>query len=179
MNGYEVKSRTPEDCSDGEIGDFVSFVVAGGEVVAQGLEDRVRRAERISFLREDSCLLGVAGLKRPSHKHRKEVSKWSGVVLSEEAYPLELGWVFILPSARGRKLSLPLCAPLAEAVGSRGSFATSKTDNLSMHVTLQKLGFIQAGALYNSPHGEHCLQLFLRESAQQAVVADRPKRGSG
>jgi len=166
MNRHEVTPKAPKDCSDVEIGDFVSFVLAGGEVVAQVLEVRVRRAERISFLRDNSCLLGVAGLKHPSHNHRSEVSHWSGVALPEETYPFELGWVFILPSARGRKLSLPLCAPLAEAAGLRGTFATSKTDNRGMHTTLQKLGFVQAGTPYKSPHGDHRLQLFLREPAQ-------------
>jgi hypothetical protein len=162
MNEHEVTWKVPKDCSDVEIANFVSLVLAGGEVIAHGLEDRVRRAECISFLRYKSCFVGVAGLKRPSQNHRSEVSRWSGVTLLEESYPFELGWVFILPSARGKKLSLPLCTPLVENTGSHGTFATSKTDNLGMHITLQKLGFVSAGAHYKSPHGDHHLQLFVR-----------------
>lgn len=167
-----VTSKAPGECSDVEIGDFVAFVLAGGEVVAQGLEARVRRAERIAFLRDNSCLLGVAGLKHPSKSHRGEVAQWSGTALQEANYPFELGWVFILPSARGRKLSLSLCLPLAESIGICGAFATSETDKLGMHRTLEKLGFRKAGTPYKSPHSDRHLQLFVREPAQQAVAAD-------
>ena len=166
MNEHEVTWKVPKECSEIEIADFVSLVLAGGEVIAHGLEDRVRRAECISFLRYKSCFVGVAGLKRPSQNHRSEVSRWSGVTLPKESYPFELGWVFILPSARGKKLSLPLCTPLLEIAGSHGTFATSKTDNRGMHITLQKLGFVSAGASYKSPHGDHCLQLFVRVAQQ-------------
>ena len=175
MNEHEVTSKIPKDCSEIEIADFVSLVLAGGEVTAHGLEDRVRWAECLSFLRYKSCFVGVAGLKRPSHNHRSEVSRRSAVVLSEEAYPFELGWVFILLSAQGNKLSLPLCTPLVETAGSHGTFATSRTDNRGMHVTLQKLGFVSAGTPYRSPHGDHTLQLFVRSPAQQSGVADRGK----
>src|SRR5690242_3659635 len=109
MSEHKVTSKAPKDCSEVEIAAFVSLVLAGGEVIARGLEDRVRNAECISFLRDKVSLVGVAGLKRPSHNHRSEVSKWAGVSLPEESYPFELGWVFISPSARGQKLSLPLC----------------------------------------------------------------------
>src|ERR1044072_7031842 len=111
MNEHEVTPKAPKDCSEVEIAAFISLVLAGGEGVARGLEDRVRQAECRSFLRDKFSFVGVAGLKRPSHNHRSEVSRWSGVFLPEESYPFELGWVFILPSARGQKLSLPLCAP--------------------------------------------------------------------
>ena len=166
MNEHEVTWKLPKNCSEVEIADFVSLVLAGGEVTAHGLGDRVRRAECISFLRYKSCLVGVAGLKRPTQNHRSEVSRWSGVTLPEELYPFELGWVFILPSARGKKLSLPLCTPLVEIAGSHGMFATSKTDNRGMHMTLQKLGFVSAGTSYKSPHGDHRLQLFVRVAQQ-------------
>lgn len=166
MNEHEVIWKVPKDCSEVEIADFVSLVLAGGEVTAHGLGDRVLRAECISYLRYKSCLVGVAGLKRPSQNHRSEVSRWSGLTLPEVSYPFELGWVFILPSARGKKLSLPLCTPLVEIAGSHGLFATSKTDNRGMHMTLQKLGFVSAGASYKSAHGDHRLQLFVRVAQQ-------------
>ena len=177
MNEYEVLLKIPKECSEVEIADYVSLVLAGGEVIARGLEDRVRRAECISFLRFESCFVGVAGLKRPSPNHRSEVSRWSGFALPEESYPFELGWVFILPSARGKKLSLPLCAPLVETGGSHGIFATSKTDNYGMHITLQKLDFVSEGAAYKSPHGDHRLQLFVRRNPSNRETALRLNSG--
>lgn len=168
-------AKVPLACSDAEIADFVALVLAGGEVIANGLEDRVRAAERIVFLRRSECLVGVAGLKRPSDNHRKEVAASAGVPLPPDAFPFELGWVFIMPSARGNHLSLPLCRPLIEAAGDQGVFATSKTGNGGMHSTLGKLGFTSAGKTYPSPRGNYRLQVFLRHAAQPCTAADRPQ----
>lgn len=170
---HEVVVKAPAGCTPQEIGDFAAFVMMGGEVIVQGLEGRVRSAECLSFLRESSGLAGVAGLKHPSQNHRREVAECTGVSLPAASFPFEIGWVFILPDARGLGLSLPLCQPLVEAAGSKGIFATSRTDNHGMHKTLQKLGFAFAGAPYKSPHGVHGLQLFLRQPAKQITAGER------
>ena len=158
----QIIAKAPAACSDAEIADFVALVLVGNEVIPRGLEGRVRSAERIAFLRESGCLLGVAGLKHPSQNHRNEVASLSGVPLPSKEFPFELGWVFILPSARGRHLSLLLCRPLIESAAVQGVFATSKIANGSIHSTLSKLGFLSAGVAYQSPRGNYQLQAFLR-----------------
>src|SRR5687768_5046062 len=120
-----VCSGPPAGFEPKEIDDFVAFVLAGGEVTSDGLKDRVMGAPSIAYLRTKGCLLGVAGLKSPESGYRKSVAAKSHTRLTEEEFPYELGWVFILPSARGRKLSLPLCQPLIAAAKSAGVFATS------------------------------------------------------
>jgi hypothetical protein len=167
--------KMPSACSGAEIVNFIALVLAGSEVIACGLENRVRAAERIVFLRRSEGLIGVAGLKRPSANHRKEVAASAGVPLPPNAFPFELGWVFIMPSARGNHLSLPLCRPLIEAAGDQGVFATSKTKNDGMHSTLGKLGFSSAGKAYPSRRGDYQLQVFLRHAGQPCTAAGRPK----
>jgi len=162
----QITAKAPTACSDVEIADFVALVLAGGEVTPHGLEGRVRSAERIAFLRGNGSLLGVAGLKHPSQKHRNEIAALSGVPLRSNEFPFELGWIFILPIARGRRLSLPLCSLLIEAAVTPGVFATARTENDGMHRTLSKLGLLPAGAAYKSPQGNHQLQAFLRHAAQ-------------
>ena len=147
------------------IEDFVAFVLAGGEVTPHHLKDRVLRAENISFLREGSCLLGVAGLKIPSEHHRREVAAAAEVSLGVKEFAFELGWVFVLPSARGRRLSFPLCAPLVEAAKGKGIFATSRVTNAGMHKTLARLGFSRAGKEWPSQQNEDNLALFVRNAA--------------
>lgn len=158
-----VLAKSPATCTNEEIADFVALVLVGSEVSPYGLENRVRSAEQLTFLREGACLLGVAGLKRPSDNHRTNVSSASGVSLAVATFPFELGWVFLLPSARNRQLSLPLCQPLVEAATDQGIFATSKTGNTAMHSTLRKLGFHSAGQPYLSALGDRQLQVFLRQ----------------
>jgi RimJ/RimL family protein N-acetyltransferase len=152
----------PSAFSPEEIDDFVAFVLAGGEVNATGLKERVTRAPQIAFLRENDCLLGVGGLKTPSENHRQEIEKGSHVKMRVESVPFELGWVFILPSARNRKLSYPLCRALMTAANEGGIFATSRTNNIGMHRTLEKLGFVRSGSEWPSRLTEGNLVLFLR-----------------
>ncbi|TAH39865.1 MAG: N-acetyltransferase [Gammaproteobacteria bacterium] len=160
-----VSVNKPSALSPTEIQDFVALVLAGGEVMAHGLEDRVKAAAHIAFLREGKCLLGVAGLKLPSQNHRSEVEGGSRAALGAQEYPFELGWVFVLPSARGRKLSLPLCSAVVEAAQGRGIFATSRATNIGMHKTLTKIGFTRVGVEWPSRQNQGQLALFVRNVA--------------
>ncbi|QRY31892.1 hypothetical protein JVX96_00765 [Variovorax sp. PDNC026] len=123
MNQVTVKS--PVDCDAIELRDFVSLIIQDGEVSPLGLPERVANARSLSFLRRDSALVGVAGLKRPAASYRHRISLSAQFELSQESFPFELGWVFLLLSARGAKLSLPLCAPLIQTADCVGTFATS------------------------------------------------------
>ena len=158
----EVFTGIPSSFSDTEIDDFVAFVLAGGEVAPTGLKDRVLRASCITFVRENGCLLGVGGLKKPSDFHRQEVREGSNVKLEQATYPYELGWVFVLPSARGRKLSAKICGSLIAAAQNNGVFATSHESRTFMHRTLERIGFIRQTKQWPSQRNEGNLYLFLR-----------------
>jgi hypothetical protein len=121
-------------------------------------------APHIAFLREKDCLRGVGGLKRPSDGHRREIELGSKTTLNAENVPFELGWAFILPSARNRKLSFPLCRALVSAAIERGIFATSRSNNLGMHRTLEKLGFSRIGSEWPSQQNVGNLALFLKNA---------------
>ena len=159
-----IVAKSPRQFSSEEIDDFVSFVLAGGEVTAAGLRDHAMKAECIAFLRNANCLVGVAGLKLPRSTYRARVQTSSRFLISEEAFPFELGWVFILPSMRGSKLSLPLCQPVVAAAGSSGVFATSRAKNIGMHTTLKNLGFEQVGTEWRSRQTRENLMLFVRDA---------------
>ena len=161
-----VVGRKPGDCHDSEIGDFLSLVLAAGEVTAEGLEGRIRAAASLVFLTVGCCLGGVAALKRPEPNYRKRVSSSSGVPLSQRRFPYELGWVFVMPSLRGRNFSIDLTREAIASAGTQGIFATSRTDNLAMHAALSKFQFVAAGRPYRSGRGNHQLQLFVRNAAQ-------------
>jgi len=160
----KVCAAEPDAFAPEEMDDFVALVLAGGEVTPQGLKGRVMSAPHIAFLRENNCLLGVGGLKNPSGHHRNEVEMGAKTKLSAEDIPYELGWVFVLPSARNRKLSFPLCRALVSAANGKGIFATSRSNNEGMHRTLQKLGFARVGAEWPSQQNDGNLALFLKNA---------------
>ncbi|MGH9774231.1 MAG: GNAT family N-acetyltransferase [Candidatus Acidiferrales bacterium] len=179
MNGpIKVFDRNPKDCEAKEIGDFMALVLAGGEVTAAGLEDRIRSAARLFFLDVGCCLCGIAALKCPEEGYRKGISNKSGVPLSEAEYPFELGWVFVMPSARGRKFSQDLTRTAIAVAGDKGVFATSRTDNIGMHSSLAKCGFLPTGAPYPSTRGEYKLQVFVRHGSRQETSGDAPLTAS-
>ncbi len=177
-----ICSGPPGDFQPKEIDDFIAFVLAGGEVTGNGLKDRVMQAPCISYLRVNGCLLGVAGLKSPEPGYRKGVSANSKTKLTEDLFPYELGWVFILPSARERKLSFPLCQPLITAAKHAGVFATSRTTLGGMHRTLEKLGFARTGSEWPSKQNDGNLALFIkspRSTWQSRSTLRRPKETVG
>ena len=66
-----VAIKKPYECSQAELQDFVSLVLAGGEVTAAGLEERVRKAQFLVFLTERDCLKGIAAVKNPALGYRR------------------------------------------------------------------------------------------------------------
>lgn len=174
----EICVAEPSEFQATEVNDFVSLVLVGGEVMARGLRNRVLRAEQLAFLREKGALLGVAGLKSPTKKHRREVADGSRTKIDDETYPFELGWVFIVPNARNRRLSLPLCQPLVTASAGRGVFATSRAGNNGMHSTLLKLGFARVGEEWSSNQSDDRLALFLKAPTPQSRKHDKAKQPS-
>lgn len=159
----ELIVKPPSNCSSIEIGAFIAFVRAGGEVSVQGLPERIRGAAALVFARVESLVIGVAALKQPQASYRCRVSSESGTPLSAAEFPYELGWVYVSPELRRKGLSLLLSqAALAESKGA-GVFATSRTDNIAMHRLLAKLGFESTGNPFTSGRGKHSLQVFVRQ----------------
>ncbi|MBI5887937.1 MAG: GNAT family N-acetyltransferase [Deltaproteobacteria bacterium] len=159
--------KKPTECSDAELERFVNLVCTGGEVAASGLEIRVRNAAKfLVFMTEEQHLMGVAALKQPLPNYRRSVSEKAGVALETSAFPYELGWVHVIPSARSRGFSHKLVSAAIAAVGGMGMFATSRMDNVRMHRTLERSGFVRSGLPYVSSRGNYKLQLFLRHTTQ-------------
>lgn len=164
--------KSPGDCSNIDIEDFIAFVRAGGEVSVQGLAQRVRSAVALVFARVSGSVEGVAALKHPQATYRRRVSSESGAPLSAAEFRYELGWVYVSPGSRGRSLSLLLSqAALAESNGA-GVFATSRVDNIAMHRSLAKVGFVPIGQPYVSDRAQHSLQVFVRHAAQPIIPPD-------
>lgn len=168
MNEILCTIRTPNACTPFELQEFLSFVLKGGEVSPIGLLKRIQRAHTLAFLYSNKNIIGVAGLKWPSINHCHELSINSGIIL-HKIFPLELGWVYILPSARGGKLSNVLCRSLIEASANSGIFATSRSSNIAMHKTLGNHGFIQVGKEWLSQQSSDNLCLFTRSVQKKAL----------
>ncbi len=171
---HTVLARPPQSFAEAEIQDFMAMVRAGGEVGDGVLERNVRNAEYLVVVRWVSCLVGVAALKNPLDSYRQNIKSRAGVAVDAQDFPFELGYVFVLPSARHQGFAGRLCrAALAPANG-KGVFATARTNNDDMNAILSNFAFSKTGRPYGSARGGHQLQLFVRHAAQPSVAADAP-----
>lgn len=169
---FILVAKPPESFSEPEILDFIALVHAGNEVGSVVLEQNVRNATCLVFARQASCLVGVAALKNPASNYRQKI--WSKAVmgLNDAEFPFELGYVFVLSSARRQGLAVKLCRAALSLTAGQGVFATTRTNNDGMAVVLTKVGFSKAGQPYQSSRSDYCLQLLVRHATQQAVLAD-------
>lgn len=124
MNGkdLEIVAGAPAEFTDSELGSFLDLVRAGGEVADQVLESNIENAKALVFLRQKGQARGIAALKHPLLIYRKRISKIANAEISEVNFPYELGYIFIVPEARGKKLSSRLIAKSLELVPGSGVF---------------------------------------------------------
>ena len=163
--------KKPQNCSSTELASFSLRARESGEVTSLGLNERIQAAARLVFCEENAVLIGIAAIKRPLDSYRFSLSRKSGVNLSQAAWPFELGWVFVAPSARGKGLSSKLVACAVEEIGA-ALFATSRTDNKFMQSTLLKFGFAPEGDDFPSSNGDRRIQLFTRPKLPENGCAD-------
>ena len=171
-SSLEFLTRRPGELTEPEIQDFIAMVRKGGEVGGVVLEANVRNAECLLVARRASYLVAVAALKIPKITYRTKIGGKSGVTVSSEAFPFELGYLFVLPIARNQGIGRKLCEDAVHTAASKGVFATARTDNQGMHAILSAVGFSKAGEPYTSGRGSHRLQLFLRPASPQPDVTD-------
>jgi GNAT superfamily N-acetyltransferase len=149
------------DFTEAERREFMRLVQQGGEVDDIVLARNIDAARRLVFLRSSEGLIGVAALKMPQASYRKRISGLSGVEIPEGTFPLELGYVFVVPAQRNRGLSRRLVEAALDGCSHDGVFATSRADNGSMHHTLERFDFRATGKPYAGR--EQVIQLFVRQ----------------
>jgi GNAT superfamily N-acetyltransferase len=163
-SSHILVANPPDAFSEPEILDFIALVRAGNEVGNVALEQNVQNAKCLVFGRQASCLVGIAALKNPLTSYRKSIESKASVSLNAQEFPFELGYVFVLPSARHQGLGEKLCQAALSLAEGKGVFATARTENEAMAMVLAKVGFSKAGAAYGSSRSDYRLQLFVRHA---------------
>jgi GNAT superfamily N-acetyltransferase len=126
-----VVARSPNAFTEDERQDLMAMVRAGGVVGDAVLEENVRNAKCLVIAGRAACLVGVAALKILQASHRQYVKARAGAPVEAKDFPFELGYVFVLPSARRKGLGLTLCRAALDPAAGRGVFATARTEESS------------------------------------------------
>jgi predicted GNAT family N-acyltransferase len=119
-----------------QLKDFADFVRSAGEAEATHVET----AKCLVQLRSDK-LIGTAALKT-DQAYRKSCFENAGVQKLVDKFSLELGYVVVDKSLRGRGMSHLLTAAALSRRENRGVYATSNLANIAMHKVLKSRGFI-------------------------------------
>ncbi|MBN9147761.1 hypothetical protein [Nitrobacter sp.] len=157
----DIAAGAPNGFSQDERTLFGALVQQAGEVGGNGLATNIRDAKALVFGRLAGKVLGIAALKCPQASYRKRIGGKAGVDLGPARYPLELGYVFLLPEAQGKKLSHGLVAAALTCADGAAVFATARTDNAAMLAVLVKAGFKQAGQDYRG-RGTRMIRLLVK-----------------
>jgi GNAT superfamily N-acetyltransferase len=170
-----IVAKKPTECLETELKDFAALILVGGEVTAVGLEARIKKAEALLFLVQDSCLKGIAAVKNPEKGYRQGVFQKAQATIEASEFPFELGWVYVLPSSRGSGFSHKLVEAALSVTNGQAVFATSRADNELMHKVLKAHSFSCHGKTYASTRGNQQLALFVCNASQQGAPGDAPK----
>ncbi len=152
----DIITKTPEECSSSELSEFYALVLKGGEVVAEGLHDRIRRAEKLIFVKDKECI-GIGAIKQPYDSYKNKVFKKSGVPNLTNEHIFELGW--ILSQRKG--VGNIIMQSIVSAIGNSSCFATTRENNGAMHHLFGKYGFVDAGEKFKSDNGKYSLVLYV------------------
>jgi len=160
LNGA-IHIKEPASCTAGEIQDFARLVREGFRGSDEGLLRRIESARLLAFhYAIDGSLSAVAALKMPGDRQRDDVFEKASVSVGSAGYQVELGWVYVVPSHRGSRLSEDLCGQLLAGDSGVGVYATTRSNNVTMIDVLRTLGFERVGDPY--PHRGEELVVFLR-----------------
>jgi len=153
----------PADCTAQALGEFEKLVVEGGAVNPQGLTQRIQNASRLLFLRApDGQLIGTGALKHPRPEYRNKVFADAQATASADQYPVELGWVVVVKSYQGRRLSTRIVNELLGFAKNENIFATTRADGRVLSFAFD-CGFKINGKPFSSGQG-YDLVLYLRNA---------------
>lgn len=151
----DIITKTPNECSSSELSEFRALVLEGGEVVTEGLIERIKRAEKLIFVNDKKCI-GVGAIKRPYDVYKNKVFKKAGVSNLAKEYLFELGWIL----SRRKGVGNIIMQSIIASIGNSSCFATTRENNDAMRHLLNKYGFSVTGEKYKSDNGEYSLVLY-------------------
>lgn len=154
--------KQPIACTEAERREFARLVRQAFPA-AVNLEARIGAAWWLGFhYAADDTLAAVAALKAPDEQRRADVFQKAETPASIADYRVELGWVFVDPAYRGRRIAEQLGRALLTHAPEPRVFATTRRSNVPMIRTLRELGFARSGKPFPWRSAEFLL--FLRSA---------------
>lgn len=146
------KLLTPDKCNQHQLKVFYEIVVEGGQVIVDGLEDRIKTADFLSFCEIENEVVGVSSIKNPDRGYKKDTFRKANVENLADNYTFEIGYAVTKETHRRKGISEQLIKLLMENSTSKSFYATTKNDG--MRKLLEKIGFAKLGANFKNYKSE-------------------------
>lgn len=144
-----IEVKPPTHCDSSELSVFQNLIIEGGEVTSHGLSQRINCAEKLVFINEVKCV-AIGAIKNPNEQYKSSIFAKAGVEEKSENYTYELGWLYVIPAARGQGLGRYLMEAITSALGGSTCYATTRENNHSMHHLFSQYKFERLGSPYKS-----------------------------
>jgi ribosomal protein S18 acetylase RimI-like enzyme len=144
--------KKPIECSSEELELAKKLVLAGKQVAADGLDERLMKCKALGFFYADNELVGVSAIKEKREESVKRTQK-KAKIKGKEIPTLELGYSYTKPEFRGQGINKKLNDELLELVANKKIYAT--TDNDTLRKYLATKGFKKIGESFKGNFNEN------------------------
>jgi len=159
----EILVKSPKECSQEEIDQFVNLVNEGGEVDKGGLGERVGRARNLFFLKNPS-LVAVSAIKCFYQQYKNSIFQKAGCSDIAGNYKFEIGWMYIKPESRRRGFGRNLLEAMMNQLKGISCYTIVGSDNHIMQHMLEIHGFNKVGKEYLSSGNDKKISLYIKSN---------------
>ncbi len=160
VESSQILIKTPQQATSEELQNFHDMLIDGGEVLEQGLMNRIKSAKLLGFIYEDDKLVSIKAIKKPLDSYKEKVFKKADVSGLEDDYPYESGYAYTIPAMRGKGLYTKLSNKMFNKF-KESNFVT--THSKTVMKVLTKHGYKKLGKPYTNKAGTYKLTLFGRK----------------
>lgn len=143
MSDHQISVLTPAECSAAQLRQFHELVIAGGQVQADGLAERISSAALLAFAYSGEELAGIASVKQQKRNYVTGIFLKAKVPRLAEHYLFEIGYAVTHEHFRRQGISRDLIKALIGHQSGTRFYATTKNDG--MRDLLTRSGFKKTG----------------------------------
>jgi hypothetical protein len=162
MKKSYVKIKDPSNCSEEELLTFEEMVLSSSNIIKEGFRERILKAKALGFVFEESRIVAVAALKKPSDDYKNKVFSKAGIGDRANLYKYEFGWVHVLPKHRNKKYGSILTATLLALanINNEPVYAMTIHDNNNIKKVLENNKMKEIGTRYHGSTGDFFVVIY-------------------
>lgn len=164
--------KAPQYLTEDESKQIKAMIIAGGEVNAANIDERLAAAHKVAFFETEGLILATASIKKPLISYRDKVFKKAKVPEQSVDFEYELGYLYTLPGARGKNLSNRLISTLLIPLDQQVVFSTTHAGNINGYSLMRTMGFSRIGEYFPNANRTDQLALYITKVNAAAVPTE-------